>query len=122
MAYDEYLAERLATSFKRRNVDFTSQKMMGGLLFMVDEKMCIGLNRDKNTNNDRLMVRVGEFAQDLCMKRAGCRTMEFTGRPMKGFVYVDPEGFDMDDDWEFWVEKALEYNPVAKRSKKYKVE
>lgn len=37
---------------------------------------------------------------------------------MTGFVYVDPEGFDMDEDLEFWVEKALEYNPFAKRSKK----
>lgn len=118
MAYDEYLAERLATSLKRRNVAYTSKKMMGGMLFMVDEKMFIGLNRDKHTGQDRLMVRVGEFAQDQCMKRAGCRPMEFTGRPMKGFVYVDPEGFDLDEDWEFWVEKALEYNPLAKRSKK----
>lgn len=118
MAYDEYLAERLASSFKRRGVAFTATKMMGGMLFMVDDKMCIGLNRDKTSGEDRMMVRVGEFAQDLCMKRTGCRTMEFTGRPMKGFVYVDPEGFDMDEDWEFWIEKALEYNPLAKRSKK----
>ncbi|SFA76588.1 TfoX/Sxy family protein [Algoriphagus aquimarinus] len=118
MAFDEYLAERLASSFKRRGVAFTAKKMMGGMLFMVDDKMCIGLNRDKTSGEDRMMVRVGEFAQDMCMKRAGCRTMEFTGRPMKGFVYVDPEGFDMDEDWEFWIEKALEYNPLAKRSKK----
>ncbi|REG87154.1 TfoX/Sxy family protein [Algoriphagus antarcticus] len=118
MAYDEYLAERLANSFKLRHVDFTSKKMMGGMLFMVDDKMCIGLNKDKHTKEDQMMVRVGESAQDLCMKRTGCRPMEFTGRPMKGFVYVDPDGFDMDEDWEFWVEKALEYNPLAKRSKK----
>ena len=85
---------------------------------MVDDKMCIGFNQDKLTKVDRLMVRVGEFAQDLCMKRTGCRTMEFTGRPMKGFVFVDPEGFDTDEDWEFWVGRALEYNPFAKRSKK----
>ena len=85
---------------------------------MVDDKMCIGLNRDKSSGEDRMMVRVGKFAQDLCMKRTGCRAMEFTGRPMKGFVYVDPEGFDMDEDQEFWIEKALDYNPLAKRSKK----
>ncbi|MFC5626804.1 TfoX/Sxy family protein [Algoriphagus winogradskyi] len=118
MAYDEYLAERLATSFRRHGVSFTSKRMMGGMLFMVEDKMCIGLNQDKHTKEDRLMVRVGEFAEEECMKRKGCRPMEFTGRPMKGFVYVDPEGFDMDEDWEFWVEKALEYNPLAKKSKK----
>jgi len=76
------------------------------------------LNRDKNTKEDRMMVSVGEFAQELCMKRAGCRAMEFAEISMKGFVYVDPEGFDMDEYWEFWVQKALEYNPLAKRSKK----
>lgn len=118
MAYDEYLAERLATSFKRRGVAFSSKRMMGGMLFMVDDKMCIGLNQDKQTKEDRMMVRVGEKVQEMCIKRAGCRPMEFTGRPMKGFVFVDPEGFDMDEDLEFWVEKALEYNPLAKRSKK----
>lgn len=79
MAYDEYLAERLAISLKRRGVAFTSKGMMGGMLFMVDEKMLIGLNKDKYTKEDRMMVRVGEFAQDMCMKRAGCRPMEFTG-------------------------------------------
>lgn len=118
MAYDAYLAERLATGLNRRHVVFTAKKMMGGLLFMVKDKMFIAISRDKYTNLDQLLVRVGEFAQDLCMKRTGCSAMEFTGRPMKGFVNVDPEGFDLDEDWEFWVEKALEYNPSAKSSKK----
>lgn len=118
MAYDEYLVERLAESLKRRGVVFSNKKMMGGMLFLVDDKMLIGLNKDKATQKDRMMVRVGENLQEMCMKRAGCKPMEFTGRSMRGFVYVDPEGFDMDEDWEFWVEKALEYNPEAKRSKK----
>ncbi|PZX57908.1 TfoX/Sxy family protein [Algoriphagus chordae] len=118
MAYDEFLAERLATTFKQKNIAFTVKKMMGGLIHMVDEKMCIGLDRDKKTGEDRMMARVGEAAQKLCMKRTGCRAMEFTGRPMKGFVFVYPEGFDLDEDWDFWVEKALAYNPLAKSSKK----
>jgi hypothetical protein len=117
MAYDEYLVERLENSLKQRGISFTNKKMMGGMLFMVDEKMFMGLNRDKNSGQDRIMVRIGEEAQEMCMKRAGCVSMEFTGRPMKGFVFVYPEGFDMDDDWEFWVEMALKYNPKAKKSK-----
>lgn len=118
MAYDEYLVERLANSLKRRGISFTHKKMMGGMLFMVDDKMFMGLNQDKNSGQDRLMVRVGEEVQEMCLKRAGCLPMEFTGRPMKDFVFVYPEGFDMDDDWEFWVEMALNYNPKAKKSKK----
>lgn len=118
MAYDEFLAERMIQSLQGRKVSFEMKRMMGGLVFMVNDKMCLGLNRDKNSGLDRLMVRVGENAQEMCMKRAGCRRMEFTGRPMKGFVYVDPEGFDMDSDWEFWVQTALDYNPEAKKSQK----
>lgn len=118
MAYDEYLVERLAQSLKSRHISFQHKKMMGGMLFMVDDKMFMGINRDKNSGKDRLMVRVGEDAEEMCIKRAGCRSMEFKGRPMKGFVFVDPEGFDLNDDWEFWVEKALEFNPKAKKSKK----
>jgi len=118
MAIDAYLAERLAMSLNRRHVAFTAKKMMGGLVFMVDDKMFIAISRDKYTNLDQLLVRVGEFAQDLCIERTGCSAMEFAGRPMTGFVNVDPEGFDLEEDWEFWVEKALEYNPLAKRSKK----
>jgi hypothetical protein len=118
LAYDEYLVERLQSSLKRRGVAFTHKKMMGGMLFMVDDKMLMGVNQDKNSKVDRLMVRVGEEAEGLCMKRTGCRPMEFTGRPMKGFLFVDPEGFDLDEDWEFWVEMALKYNPLAKSSKK----
>jgi len=110
MAYDEYLAERLAMSFNRRHVAFVAKKMMGGILFMVDDKMCIGLNRDKNTNEDRIKVQVGEFAQDLCMKRAGCR-------PMMGFINVNPSGLIWTKTRGLWVEKALEYNPMSKRSK-----
>jgi hypothetical protein len=44
--------------------------------------------------------------------------MDFTGKPMKGFVYVYPEGFDMDDQLEFWIDLALAFNPKAKKSKR----
>jgi len=118
MAYDDYLLERLALSFKLRRVVYTIRKMMGGILFMVDEKMCIGLTRDKQSGEDLLIVRVGEEGQKVCLERAGCRPMDFTGRPLKGFVFVHPEGFDLEEDWGFWVGKALEYNPKAKKSKK----
>jgi len=118
MAYDEYLLERLAQSFRRRGVVYAIRKMMGGILFMIDEKMCIGLTRDKQSSEDLLIVRVGEEAQKVCLERTGCRPMDFTGRPLKGFVFVHPEGFDLEEDWEFWIEKALQYNPKAKKSKK----
>ena len=91
---------------------------MGGLLFSVDEKMLLGIDQDKNTKEDRLMVRVGEEAYEKALSQTGCRKMDFTGRPMKGFVYVYPEGFDTDDQLEYWVALALVFNPKAKKSKK----
>jgi len=85
---------------------------MGGLTFMVNDKMCVGILK-----ND-LMARIDPVLYDEALARAGCREMNFTGRPMKGFVLVGPEGTDMDDDLAYWVSLALEYNPRAKSSKK----
>ena len=50
--------------------------------------------------------------------KTGCAPMDFTGRPMKGYVFVKPEGFDMDEDLEYWIDLALKFNPQAKKSKK----
>jgi hypothetical protein len=117
MAYDEYLAERIERILMDRKANFYQKAMMGGLVFMVEEKMFIGIVRDKKTKEDRIMARIGEEAQVIYSKREGCRAMEFTGRPMKGFVFVYPEGYDLEEDLEFWVDLALAFNPQAKRSK-----
>ena len=77
---------------------------------MVNEKMCIGIDQDRSIQTDRIMVRVGKERYDDLLKRDGCREMDFTGKAMKGFIFVYPEGFDLDEDLEFWVEKALEFN------------
>ena len=53
----------------------------------------------------------------LCSK-IGCREMDFTGRPMKGFLFVDPQGTDLDEDLDYWIELCLDYNPNAGTSKK----
>lgn len=79
---------------------------------MVDNKMCLGIVKED------LMVRLDPEYQDKALKLTGCRPMDFTNRPMKGFVFVSPEGVDMDEDLDFWIDKALEYNPKAKSSKK----
>jgi len=86
--------------------------MMGGLTFMVDEKMCVGIVKED------LMVRINPDFQKSALKIHGCREMDFTKRPMKGFVFINPEGTDMDTDLDFWIDKAIEYNPIAKSSKK----
>ena len=95
-----------------REVTFETRKMMGGLCFMVDDKMCIGIEKQQ------LMLRVGLDAYEDCLKRRHCRPMDFTGRPLKGYVYVDPEGVKTKRQLEPWIQHALDFNPFAKASKK----
>ena len=77
---------------------------------MVNDKMCVGIDMDKTTGTDRLMVRVGKASHDQLVFQHGSREMDFTGRVMRGFLFVGPEGFDSEEDLDFWIEKALEFN------------
>lgn len=105
------LADRIRLVFNEKKIHFAEKKMMGGLTFMVDGKMCAGIVK----NN--LMVRIDPEFYETALMMKGCREMDFTGRPMKGFVFVEPFGTDLDQDLEYWINKALEYNPKAKSSK-----
>ena len=56
------------------------------------------------------MVRVGKATQKHLLFKKGSREMDFTGKVMRGFLFIDPEGFDTEEDLEFWIEKALYFN------------
>ncbi len=114
MAYDEFLADRIRNTLKDKRIPFEEMKMMGGLCFMVDEKMCMGIVKGK------LMARVGPEVYENVLAMKGSNKMDFTGRPMKGYVFVEPEGIDMDEDLQYWVQLCLDFNPMAKSSKKKK--
>lgn len=88
--------------------------MMGGLTFMLNSKMCVGILKDE------LMVRLDPEIHEEAIKKKGCRTMDFTKKPMKGFVFVDPTGTKSEKDLQHWVNVAMEYNGKAKISKKKK--
>lgn len=110
MAYDEYLAERIDRIMKDKKVDYFQKKMMGGLVFMVNEKMCCGIHIDKKFGDSLLMARIGEEAYKVEINKEECLPMDFTGRPMKGYIFVTPEGFDNDADLEYWVDLTLDFN------------
>jgi TfoX/Sxy family transcriptional regulator of competence genes len=112
MAYDEHLAERVSNVLREKRIMHTAKKMMGGLCYMVDDKMALGIMKDF------VLVRVDPELYESSLKKTGCKPMDFTGRIMKGFVRVDPIGIDMDDDLEYWIQLALDFNPKAKSSKK----
>ena len=109
MAYNEYQADRIRLRLSKANLT-EEKKMMGGLIFMVNDKMCVGLDIDKKTGDDRLMVRVGKASHDQLIFKKGSREMDFTGKVMHGFLFIEPEGFDAEEDLDFWVEKALYFN------------
>jgi TfoX/Sxy family transcriptional regulator of competence genes len=102
MPYDEGLAERIRDLLDGRD-DVTEKKMFGGLAFMINGNMCCGI-----TNED-LMIRLGADGAKEALQHPHARDMDFTGKPLKGFVYIDPEGYAEDDDLAAWVERALAF-------------
>ena len=112
MAYSEKLAGRVRDLLNGQSVE--EKKMMGGLTFMVNNKMCVGVLKDE------LMCRIDPEVYDEALKRKGAREMDFTNRPMKGFVFVDPDGTNSAKDLNYWVNLSLEYNKFVKPSKSRK--
>jgi TfoX/Sxy family transcriptional regulator of competence genes len=112
MAYEIFLAERILRTFMEMGVAVEEKKMMGGICYLVNGKMCAGIVRNK------LMARIDPEIHDACLKKNGCHEMDFTGRPMRGFVFVEPEGIDTDAELSSWIRLCLDYNPKAKSSKK----
>ncbi len=103
MAYDEGLAGRI-----RKVLDghpaVLEKKMFGGLAFMVLGHMCVGILKDGGA-----MVRVGPDAYEAALAEPHVREMDFTGRPMRGMITVDPPGIAADKDLKIWVHRALQF-------------
>jgi len=120
MAYDEHFEDRIRQTLKEKRVDFIEKKMIGGLCFMVDGKMLCGTQIDKKFGDSLLMARIGETAYAQEIEKEACLPMDFTGRPMKGYAFITPDGFDADDDLAYWLQLCLNFNPLAKASRKKK--
>jgi TfoX/Sxy family transcriptional regulator of competence genes len=102
MPYEEQLVERVRGVFaKNRNV--AERKMFGGLTFMVRGNMACGVA------GDRLMVRVGADGYDDALARPHVRPMDFTGRQMTSFVFVEPAGLKKDTDLKAWVQRGVDF-------------
>jgi TfoX/Sxy family transcriptional regulator of competence genes len=114
MAYNEKLAARIRAALSNRD-DVEEKSMFGGLCFMVDGKMCIGVMHD-----DGMMCRINPDIMDEALERQGATIMEFTGRPMKGYIIVDETGYKTKKDFDYWINACIEFNKFAKASKKKK--
>lgn len=112
MAYNEFLGDRIRRILTEKSIEFLEKRMFGGLCFMVDDKMCVGIVKDE------VMARIGTDAYETALQKPGCNEMNFTGRPMKGYVFLSGEATDMETDLEYWIQLALDFNPLAKVSPK----
>lgn len=102
MAYSETLAKKIRESIKgKRNI--TEKKMFGGLAFLLKGKMFCGIV------NDDLMVRTGPEMYEKALSKSHARPMDFTGKPMKGFVYVAPQGYKTAKSLFKWINIGLDY-------------
>jgi TfoX/Sxy family transcriptional regulator of competence genes len=114
MAYDEKLAARVRERIAETQQHVEEKKMFGGLCFMVNDKMCVGVEKE------RLMLRIDPEKCEEAMEKEGCRPMDFTGKPMKGYVFVDTDVVRTKKQLDYWIGLALDYNKIAKVSKKKK--
>jgi TfoX/Sxy family transcriptional regulator of competence genes len=112
MAYNEKLADRVRELIAATHKNVEEKAMFGGLCFMVNDKMCVGVEKE------RLMVRLDPAKTDEVMEMEGCKPMDFTGKVMKGFVFVDIDALNTKKKLEYWMKLALDYNKIAKASKK----
>ena len=102
MAYDENLAERVREVLARRR-GISEKKMFGGVAFLVNGNMACGI-----VGSD-LMVRVGPEAYGEALRKMGARPMDFTGRPLKGMVYIGVRGYERAASLRAWVEQGLSF-------------
>ncbi len=102
MAYDEELAERIR-SMLQFDSGFVEKKMFGGLGFMVNGNLCCCVA------GDELMARVGIEGYEAALSMPHAREMDMTGRPMRGWVLVSPDGMSSDDDLEDWLVRSLKF-------------
>ena len=102
MAYDEGLAERVRELLAGKR-GISEKKMFGGLCFLLHGNMVVGISKNE------LMVRYDRGDHDAVMRMKHVRPMDFTKKPMKGFAFVGPKGFDSDADLQRWIDRCLDY-------------
>jgi len=113
MAYNEKLTARIREALAHLpNVE--EKKMFRGVTFMVNDKMCI------SAGDNKIMCRIDPSIHKEALKRKGSETVKMRGREYQGYVYVNEEGIKTKKDLDYWIRLALEFNKLAKSSKKKK--
>lgn len=111
MPPDDALLNRVRAALDR-GVDIEEKRMFGGITFMVRNRMCVSVGRD------RIMCRIDPAIHDSALERKGCRTVVMKGREYRGYVYVDADAVEAQRDLDYWINLSLAYNSNAKLPKR----
>jgi len=111
MAYDEKLASRIGAVLKGKR-GITEKKMFGGIAFLLNGKMFCGVVKDE------LMARVGPENHNKAISQKHARPMDFTGKPMAGFIYVKPAGIKTEAALHKWVGWCMDFVKDLPQKKK----
>lgn len=113
MAYNEKIADRIREALELLP-DVEEKKMFGGVCFMVNGKMCVGVIKED------LFCRIDPELEETLVEEPGCRPMDFTKRHMSGYIYVSEEAIKTKKVFDHWINLCLEFNVIAKAAKKPK--
>ncbi|MEO1516100.1 MAG: TfoX/Sxy family protein [Bacteroidota bacterium] len=109
---EDLLFDRMRNLLLSKEIHWVEKKMMGGITFMVDDKMCFG------TFQNGLLCRIDPLERDELLEREGADIIRQGGREMKAYVHVQEYALDSDEELTFWIAKCLEFNPKVKARKK----
>jgi TfoX/Sxy family transcriptional regulator of competence genes len=102
MAYDEALAQRIRATLPGLP-GITEKKMFGGIAFLVDGNMACAVSKDS------VMVRISPDATEAALAQPHVRIVDMTGRPMKGWVLLEPAGIQSEDDLKRWIDQGVTF-------------
>ena len=102
MAYDEGLAQRVRVVLEGKS-GLEEKKMFGGVCFILSGNMACGIL------NERLIVRIGPEKYENALKQPNTGKFDITGKPMKGWVMVSPEGYNTDERLSYWIEQGVAF-------------
>ena len=102
MAYSESLADRIRTIVARRRA-ITEKKMFGGVGFLLNGNMLVGVWKTS------LIVRLGPDGYEEALQEPNVGEFDITGKPMKGWVMVEPDGIERDEQLSLWIERAIDF-------------
>lgn len=112
MEFNESLAGKIREIIAATGRSVEEKMMFGGLCFMVDDKMCVGVK------TNRIMVRIDPDKFEEAAESEGCEPMIHSGKILKGFVFVENGALSTKKQLNYWMKLALDYNKIAKPSKK----